>query len=163
MGTDAFPHAAHIPHPQAASNLANIGVASMLLGSPPPGPSPMHSPPHMPGMPYGAPPPMALGSGALPPGMVPLDYGMHPAMAQHPGYEAAVYGMQVPGGGDMGLQMQMQMPVHGVGLGTPQAHRFAGARSGPGGFSPPGPRGYRGTPSGGRMSRFAPQDAVAAF
>lgn len=129
----------------------------MLLGSPPPGPSPTHSPPNMHGMHYAAPPPMALGSGALHPGVAPVDsYGPHPAHAQRPGCDAGLYGMAVAGGG-MGAHMQM------MGMGSPQAHLYPGARPAAGGYSPAGARGYRGTPSSGRMSRFAPQDALAAF
>ncbi len=75
---------------QAANNLASMGVASMLLGSPPPAPAPLHSLMSMPaaGM-YMAPPAVPL---AMSPGPAMLagpslhhDYGLALHMQQQVG------------------------------------------------------------------------------
>ena len=158
---------------QAASNLASIGVASMLLGSPPPAAAPMHSPLHAPYM--AAPMAMPAGAMGLPMMGSPHEYGMMQgmaaaAMAQHQAaasYDAAAaagFGMSMGAGAEAGMQMAgmpMPVPMHG----TPPPQRYAGSRLGPGAYSGGTQRsgGYRGTPGSGRMSRFAPPDAVAAF
>ncbi|KAI3424817.1 hypothetical protein D9Q98_008203 [Chlorella vulgaris] len=148
---------------QAASNLASIGVASMLLGSPPPGPGPMHSP-----MQHMQHPGAFMAAHEYP--MMPLHGGMvHPAaMAQHHAgapFDAS-YSMAMAASGEQPM-MHMHMPVHSLVHGSPPP-RFAGYGGGGGrqGMHSPGghSRGtsHRSTPGGQRMSRFAP-DAVAAF
>lgn len=68
---------------------------------------------------------------------------------------------------DMGMPMQLPMqPLHGgmaAAMHASPPPRGAGSRAGPVGYRSPGNGGYRGTPGGGRLSRFAPSDAVAAF
>lgn len=158
---------------QAAAHLANMGLASMLLGSPPPaGPAMMHGSPvgHLAASPFMAPqvipspgpmlapqPDFGMGLGMM--------HGVQQAaaaaamMQQAGGYDGS-FGL---GSGDMAsLPMPIPIPMH-----TPPP-RFAGSRLGLGGFGSPPPRhssgGYRGTP-GNRMSRFGQehQGAVAAF
>ncbi|KAL4437312.1 hypothetical protein ABPG75_004451 [Micractinium tetrahymenae] len=161
---------------QAASNLASMGVASMLLGSPPPATAPLHSPLGVPMPPaYMAPPavPMAMSPGPpmLGGSVLHHDYSMALHMQQQ---AAAVAMMQQGVGGfdaysmapaDMGAPIPLPMqPLHGglaAALQSTPPPRGAGSRAGPVGYRTPG--GYRGTPGGGRLSRFAPSDGVAAF
>ncbi len=148
------------PDLQAANNLASMGVASMLLGSPPPAAVPLH---------MGAPPPAYLAPPMMSPGPAPIHmtaqpgqhFGMQAAMMQAvggAGFDAAAYGMA--GHADMAMQSMAHSPPP----------RYGGARMGgaaPYGMAAPrhvgGSGGLRGTPGGGgrTMSRFAPSDAVA--
>ncbi len=68
---------------------------------------------------------------------------------------------------DMGVPVPLPMqPLHGGMAASPYASpppRGAGSRGGPVGHRSPGHGSYRGTPGGGRLSRFAPSDVVAAF
>lgn len=98
-------------------------------------------------------------------------YRLHAALPQ----AAAVMMQQGVGGydpygmapADMGMPMPLPMqPLHG-GLAAPlhasPPPRGAGSRAGPVGYRSPSNGGHRGTPGSGRLSRFAPSDAVAAF
>lgn len=147
-----------------------MGVASMLLGSPPPaGPPMMHGSPvgHLAASPFMAPQVMPSPGAMLAPQP---DFGMGLGMMHGMQQAAAAAMMQQAGGFDGGfglaggdMSLPMPIPMHA----TPPP-RFAGSRLGPGGFGSPPPRhssgGYRGTP-GNRMSRFGQehQGAVAAF
>ena len=151
-----------LPCPQAAAHLANMGVTSMLLGSPPAAAPMMH------GSPVGhlAPPSPFMAAQVLAspgPMLAPqpdfgLGMGMMHGMQQA---AAAAAMMQQAGGYDGGYglpagDMPMAMPMHA----TPP--RFGGAA-----FGSPMPRYRGGSTPGNRMSRFAQesgmQGAVAAF
>lgn len=147
---------------QAASNLASMGVASMLLGSPPSmGPPPMHSPLRMPSGPAYLVPPAMMSPGPSPMMAASHDFAMlqmqqaamAASMMRHGSGFDSSFGMG-PAGGEMSLQL------HGMQHSTPP--RF-GSRMGPVGYNA-APRqmsgGFRGTPPM-RMSRFAPADVAA--
>lgn len=149
------------PARQAAAHLANMGVTSMLLGSPPAAGPMMHGSPvgHLaPPSPFMAPQVMPSPGPMLAPQS---DFGLGMGMMhgmQHAAAAAAM--MQQAGGYDGGYglapaEMQLPMAMHA----TPP--RFGAA------FGSPVPRYRGGSTPGNRMSRFAQesamQGAVAAF
>lgn len=151
---------------QAAAHLANMGVASMLLGSPPPAQvamaPPVMSPVHLPPS-YMAPPPAVMSPQLVP---SPHDFGMlQAAAAAGMMGQAGVMGAGYDAGYGLGGELHMAMPMHAMGPAHSTPPPRFGGRPGPGGYAArQGSGGYRGTPGGNRMSRFAPtSDAVAAF
>lgn len=138
------------------------GVTSMLLGSPPPAapPAAMLSPGHLAhhGGPYVSPQMMSPGPMLRP---HPMEFAGMAAQMQQAAAAASMF--QQWAGGEGGYGPDAGGMPHAMHATPPPRARPYGGRPG---YSPgPGPRsgGYRGTPGGNRMSRFAPPDAVAAF